>query len=194
MERASKVGGSHDRALLFASSHNTDLGDQCCLLGTALENEYNEHVKNDVHVTVEIEYNEHVRIDVHVIVEIEDNEHVRIDVHVIVEIEDNEHAKIDEHVIVGIEYNKHVKIIVLVLSIQSYNEPIVTIFPNIALVFIVFIVSYHIVNDPKIDKIVNIDSSVDRQIVSEIVSIEDRSILQTNLLIGIYYFVIYLLK
>ena len=146
--------------------------DQCCLLGTALENEYNEHVKNDVHVIVEIEYNEHVKIDVHVIVEIEDNEHVKIDVHVIVEIEDNEHAKIDEHVIVGIEYNKHVKINVLVLSIQSYNEPVVTIFPNIVLVinnplvFIVFIVSHHIVNDPKIDKIVNIDSSVDRQIVS----------------------------
>ena len=33
----------------------------CCVLGTPLQNEYNEHVKNDEHDNVENEYNEHVK-------------------------------------------------------------------------------------------------------------------------------------
>ena len=136
--------------------------DHCWLLGTALENEYNVHVKNIEHVIVKIQYNEHVKNDVHVIVKIEDNEHV----------------KNNEDVIVQIEYNEHLKINVLVLSIQSYNKLVVAIFRNIALVVnnaLVFIVSFHIVNDlrhwrfPKTNKI-----------VSEIVSIGDRSILAKN--------------
>ena len=48
--------------------------DQWCLLGTPLQNEYNEHVKNDKHVNVKIEYNKHVKIDVLVFVEINDKQ------------------------------------------------------------------------------------------------------------------------
>ena len=66
--------------------------DHCCLLGTPLQNEYNEHVKNDEHDNVEIEYNERVKND--------DNN---------VQIEYNVHVKNDEHVNVEIEYNEHVK-------------------------------------------------------------------------------------
>ena len=73
--------------------------DHCCLLGTPLQNEYNEHVKNDEQDNVENEYNEHVKNDEHVNVEIEYNEHVNND----------EHVKNDEHVNVEMKYNKHVK-------------------------------------------------------------------------------------
>ena len=72
--------------------------DHCCLLGTPLQNEYNEHVKNDEHDNVEIEYNVHVKNDEHDNVEIEYNVHVKNDEHVNVEIEYNEHVKNDVHV------------------------------------------------------------------------------------------------
>ena len=76
--------------------------DHCCLLGTPLENEYNEHVKNDEHDNVENEYNEHVKNDEHDNVENEYNVHVKNDEHVNVEIEYNEHVKNDVHVNVEI--------------------------------------------------------------------------------------------
>ena len=76
--------------------------DHCCLLGTPLQNQYNEHVKNDEHDNVEIEYNVHVKNDEHDNVEIEYNVHVKNDEHVNVEIEYNEHVKNDVHVNVEI--------------------------------------------------------------------------------------------
>ena len=89
--------------------HRVNQEDHCCLLGTPLQNEYNEHVKNDEHDNVEIEYNEHLKNDEHDNVEIEYNEHLKNDEHDNVRIEYNVHVKNDEHVNVEIEYNEQVK-------------------------------------------------------------------------------------
>jgi len=149
--------------------------DHCCLLGTPLQNEYNEHVKNDEHDNVEIEYNERVKNDDNN-VQIEYNVHVKNDEHVNVEIEYNEHVK--NYVHDNVEINDKQSMIQNPRSIDSIVQRPRSFEQRTSFsLFPIMHDSYD--NQWSIDKTVNIDRNFHRLIVSEIVSIKDRSILES---------------